>query len=153
VLLATQDQTTAWTTQRFMRRRGYVISMRNWRRMQPGSNWTSNVCNISKHARTDTASDLSDAFEIDGARIRRGATDEQFRLMLFRDALQLVVIDLLPLFRNTVVSDFVTKPGKIQRMTVRQMTTVRQVHSQNLIAILDRREIHGHVRLRAAVRL
>ena len=38
-------------------------------------------------------------------------------------------------------------------MTVRQVAAVRKVHSQNLIAILDRGEIDRHVCLRAAVRL
>ena len=36
-------------------------------------------------------------------------------------------------------------------MTVRQVAAVRKIHSQNLIAILDRREINRHVCLRAAV--
>src|SRR6185369_4621596 len=53
----------------------------------------------------------------------------------------------------TVVSDFVTQSGEIQRMAVRQMTAVRQVHSEYLIAILDRSKIHRHIRLRATVRL
>src|SRR6185369_6141779 len=102
-----------------MRRCGYVISVRNRRRMQPGSDGTSDVRDIGKHPRTDTASDLSDAFEVDNTRISRCATNKQFRSMLFSDSLQLVVVDLLGLFRNTVVSDFVTEPGEIQRMTVR----------------------------------
>ena len=38
-------------------------------------------------------------------------------------------------------------------MSVRQMSAVRQIHPQDLIAVLNCREIHGHVRLRAAVRL
>ena len=38
-------------------------------------------------------------------------------------------------------------------MAVRQMPAVRKVHAQDRVAVLDRREIDGHVRLRAAVRL
>ena len=38
-------------------------------------------------------------------------------------------------------------------MSMREVAAVRQVHSQNLIAIPNRREIDRHVRLRAAVRL
>src|SRR5215204_2833758 len=38
-------------------------------------------------------------------------------------------------------------------MTVREVPTVRQVHPQDLISILERREIYRHVCLRAAVRL
>jgi hypothetical protein len=73
--------------------------------------------------------------------------------MLFSDFLQLVVIDLFGLFGNPVISNFVAETREIQRMTVRQMPAMREIHSQNLIAILDRRQIHGHVCLRTAVRL
>ena len=38
-------------------------------------------------------------------------------------------------------------------MTVRQVAAVRQIHSQDRIAILNRRQINRHVRLSAAVRL
>ena len=31
------------------------------------------------------------------------------------------------------------------------MAAVRKIHPEDLIAVLNRREIHGHVRLRAAV--
>jgi hypothetical protein len=57
------------------------------------------------------------------------------------------------LFRNAVIGDFVTDSGKVHRMAVRQVTAVREIHAENLVAILNRREIHGHVCLRAAVRL
>ena len=38
-------------------------------------------------------------------------------------------------------------------MTVREMTAVREIHRQNLVAGFQHRKINGHVRLRAAVRL
>ena len=36
---------------------------------------------------------------------------------------------------------------------MRQVASVREVHSQNLVAVFERRQIHRHVRLRSAVRL
>src|ERR1041385_7973159 len=38
-------------------------------------------------------------------------------------------------------------------MTVREVAAMRQIHSQNLIAVLDCRKVNGHVRLGATVRL
>ena len=38
-------------------------------------------------------------------------------------------------------------------MSVREMAAVREIHRQNLVARFQHREINGHVRLRAAVRL
>jgi hypothetical protein len=37
--------------------------------MQPGRDWSSDVSDVGKHARADTACDLPDAFEVDDARI------------------------------------------------------------------------------------
>ena len=71
--------------------------------------------------------------------------------MLLCNSLQLVVVNLLGFARDAVVGDFVTDAGKIHRMAVRQMAAVRKVHAQNLIAILNRGEVDGHVCLRAAV--
>ena len=109
--------------------------------------------NVRKHARANTARDLADTLEIDDPRIRRSTADDQLRPLTLRDALQFVVIDRLRFPRNTIVGDFVAQAGKIQRMSVRQMASMREVHSENLIAVIQRREIHRHVRLRAAVRL
>ena len=119
--------------------------------MQSGCDGSRNVRNVGKHACADTASDLSDAFEVDDAWISRGAADEQLRPVLFGNPLQFVVIDLFSLFRNTVVGNFVTETGEVQRMTVSQMPTMREIHSEDLIAILNRRQINRHVCLRAAV--
>src|SRR5687767_1614515 len=121
--------------------------------MQTSRDRPGYVRDIRKHTRADTPRNLTDPFKIDRARIRRRATHKQLRTMLFRNPLQLVVIDLLRLSGNTVVSDLVTDSRKIHRMTVRQMPAVRQTHSENLIAVLNSSEINGHVGLRATVRL
>src|ERR1051326_2729008 len=73
--------------------------------------------------------------------------------MFFSDPLQLVIIDLFGLSRDAVVSDLVTESGEIQWMAVRQMSAVREVHTEDLIAVLNRSKVNRHVRLRAAVRL
>src|SRR5262249_31406986 len=120
VLFLAQDQSTAWTTQRLMRRRGDVVSVRHWRRMKTSRDRSRDVCDVSKHPRTDTARNLADPFEVDRARISGSATHEQLRPVLFRNALQLVVIDLFGLFRNAVISNLVTDSRKVHRMAVRQ---------------------------------
>ena len=121
--------------------------------MQTGGDRSGDVRDVGKHSRADALGDLADAFEIDDARISRRAADEQLRFVLFGDSLQLVVVDLFGLARDAVVGNLVTDAGKVHRMAVRQMAAVREIHSQNLIAILNRREIDRHVCLRAAVRL
>src|ERR1043166_856646 len=73
--------------------------------------------------------------------------------MFFSNSLQLVVIDLFGVFRNAVISDLVTESREIQWMTVRQMAAVREIHAEDLIAVLNRSQVNRHIRLRPAVRL
>ncbi len=67
--------------------------------------------------------------------------------------LERVVIDRFRLFIHSVVGDLVKLSGKIRRMPVRKMATVREIHRQDFVARFNRCEINRHVRLRAAVRL
>ncbi len=73
--------------------------------------------------------------------------------MLVGNSLQFLVIDLFGFARDAVVGNFVTDAGKIHRMAMREMAAVRKVHTQNLIAILNRGKIDRHVCLSAAMRL
>ena len=100
--------------------------------MKSGRDWSSDVRNIGKHARANTARDLADVFKVDYPRISRRATHEQFWSMRLGDLLQLVVVDLFRLARDAVISDFVTETREVQRMPVREMAAVREIHSQNL---------------------
>src|SRR5687768_3600006 len=105
--------------------------------MQPGDYGAGDVRDIREHARTDTFRDLTDSFEVDDARIRRSAADKQLWLVFFGESLQFVVVNGFGLARNAIVGDLVTQAGKVQRMTVRQVPAMREIHSQNLIAVLD----------------
>ena len=49
--------------------------------------------------------------------------------------------------------DRVELAREIQRMAVRQVAAVREIHPEHRVARLQQREVHGHVRLRAGVRL
>ena len=109
------------------------------------------MCAMSANIRAPTLRDLADALEIDDARISRGAANDQFRFVFFGNPLQLVVIDLFRLLRDAVVRDLVTDAGKVHRMTVSEMAAMRKIHAQNLIAVLNRRQVNGHVCLGAAV--
>ena len=121
--------------------------------MKTGRDWAGDVSDVGKHSSAYALCDFADAFEVDDARVGRSAADEQFRFVLFSNALQFVVIDLLRLAGDAVVGNLVTDAGKVHRMTVCEMAAVRKVHTQNLIAILNRGEIDRHVCLGAAVRL
>src|SRR5512145_2905583 len=98
MLFFAKNQTTARSAKSPVSCCRNVVSMRDRRWMQPGSNRPGDVRDVSEHPRADASRNLADAFEIDGARISRRATHEQLRLMLLGNSLQVVVIDLLSLF-------------------------------------------------------
>ena len=95
----------------------------------------------------------ADAREVDDARIGAGADDDHLRLVLVGEPIELVVVDPLVVLRHAVRHDRVELAGEVQRMAVREMAAVREVHAEDGVARLEQREVDGHVRLRARVRL
>src|SRR5258708_3568106 len=63
-----------------------------------------------------------------------------------RQLFDFVVIDALVFLAHAVSDKFVHTPGKIQRMPVRQMTAMRQIHAQHRVAGLQRGHVHRDVR-------
>ena len=97
--------------------------------------------------------DRADPREVDHARIGAGADDDHLRLVLVRQPLELVVVDPLVVLAHAVGDDRVELAGEVERMAVRQVAAVRQVHAEHGVARLQQREVDRHVRLRAGVRL
>ena len=70
--------------------------------METSNYWPGNVGDVGEHARANTSGNLADAFEVDDPRISRRATDEQFWLVLFGNALQLVIVNRFGLARDAM---------------------------------------------------
>ena len=73
--------------------------------------------------------------------------------MFLRELLELLVVDPLIVSADAVRHDVVQLAGEVQRVAVREMTAVGQVHAEHRIARLHRCEVHRHVGLRPGVRL
>ena len=108
---------------------------------------------VGDDRRADVAADRADALEVDHARIGARADHDHLRLVLVREPLELVVVDPLVVLADAVGDDGVELAGEVQRMPVRQVAAVREVHAEDGVARLQQREVHRHVRLRAGVRL
>ena len=112
------------------------------------------MCAMSHHeVRADLVGDLAEPREVDLARVGRGARDDQLRPVLARERRQRVVVDALVLAAHAVRDDLVLAAREGQRVPVRQVAAVREVHAEDRVARLQRRQVDGHVRLRARVRL
>ena len=66
---------------------------------------------------------------------------------------QLVVVDPLVVLADAVGDDVEVLAREVERMAVRQVPAVGEVHAEDRVAGLERREEHRHVGLRARVRL
>ena len=78
---------------------------------------------------------LAEALKVDGAAVRAGAGDNEFRLRRHRDALQLVVIDI-SLVVDAVGHDVEIQSGEVHGTSVGQMSAVVQVHAHHCVARL-----------------
>ncbi len=59
--------------------------------------------------------------------------------------LNFFVVDALVFFFHTVGDEFVHPAGEIQRVPVRQVPAVREIHSENDVVLLQSGHIDGHV--------
>src|SRR5262249_35813434 len=93
------------------------------------------------------------SLKLDRARIRAGADDDQFWLVFARQSGEFLVVDDFGILVNAIRNDLVILARKIQRMTVSEMPTVRQIHAENGVAGLQDGEIYRHVGLAAGMGL
>ena len=152
-LVIGQNQTAARTTQSFMGSSGYDISIRNRRRMQACCNQTGDVCHINQQQSAVSMRDISDAFEIDNARISAGTGNNQFRMMLFSQLVHSFIINQLGFRINSIMNNVEISTGNIYRGSMAQMTALGQVHTHNGIAGFQESKVHGQIGAGTAVSL
>ena len=111
------------------------------------------VRHVGEDFRADAVGGRADAREIDDPRVRARADDNHLRFVRLGQPVQLVVVEALVVLAHAVGHDGVEQAGEVQRVAVRQVTAVRQVHAEDRVARLEQRQVHRHVRLRARVRL
>ena len=108
---------------------------------------------IGHERRAHLVRDLAERLEVDGTRKGRAARDDQLRPMLAREIADLVEVDPLGVLPDPVGHDRVELAREAHRAARGEVPAVGQVRRQHRVAGLEQREVHGHVRLRARVRL
>ena len=94
VLFLAQDQPAPRAAQRLVRGRGDVVAVRHRAGCRPVATRPGDVGDVGHHQRAHLRGDGGDALEVDGARIGRGAADDQLGLVLGGETGQRVVVDL-----------------------------------------------------------
>src|SRR5437588_12337575 len=148
-----KNHAAARAAQRLVRGGGNDVGVGNRAWMDACGDQSRDVRHVHEKERADGLGGFAHALEIDNPRIGAGAGHNHFRLVLVRELVDLVVIDALVFLSNAVSHELVHAAGKIQRMAVREVAAMRQVHAQHGVSRLKRAHVDGHVRLRARVRL
>ena len=121
--------------------------------MHARSNQTADVRHVDHQVRADGIGDLTEARKVDHARIRARTGDDELRADLLGRARKRLIVDGLGLGVNAVEMRLKIFPGQRRLAAMRQMSAVGEVHTEDPVARLQQRRIHGHIRLRAGVRL
>src|SRR3989442_770014 len=103
-------------------------------------------CAMSTRSRSPTR-------EVEDARVRGRAGDDELRTILLRETLELVVVEHLVVLADSVRSEVVELAGEIHRRSVRQVTALVESEAEHRVAGLKDRRVGGHVRLCARMRL
>jgi len=119
----------------------------------PGGDGTGDVRDIGHDLRVDTLRDGADPLEVDGARVGRGTADDQLGLLFLGEFLQGVVVEGLVLAADTVGMELEELSGEVQRVAVRQMPPVTEIHTQHRVTRFEDGEVNGLVGLAARVGL
>jgi hypothetical protein len=94
-----------------------------------------------------------ECFEVDDARIRGGAADDELRPSLERLGAKRFHVDALVFLAHAVGHDLEEEAREVQGMPVAQVTAMRKIHPHDGVARLQAGHEHRHVGLGARVRL
>ena len=152
-LIVGHHHAAAGSAQCLVRGRRHDMRMAERRRMEPARDDPREMRHIDHEHRADRVGDGAEPREIDPPRIGRSAGDDEARLVLDRQRLDLVVIDRVRV-RGHAVLDRV-EPFAAHRSlgAVGQMPARIEAQPHDRVAGLGQREHHRAVRLCARMRL
>ena len=153
VLPAAQDQPRARAAEGLVRGRGDEVCVRDRTWVDAAGDEAGDVRHVDNHRRADRPCHSGDAGKVDLARVRAGAHHDHPRFVLEGEPLQLLVVDPFVVLAHAVRDDGIELAGEIERMSVRQVAAVSQVHAEHGVAGFQQGEVDGHVRLRPGMRL
>ena len=150
---AAEHQAATRSAQRLVGRRRDDVGVRERARVEARGDEARDVRHVHHEQRVVRAGDLGEPLEVDDARVGAGARDDELRPDLPRLDLERAVVDALVLRRDAVGVDLVPASREVDRRAVGQVAAMGQAHAEDPVTVVEHREVRGHVRLRARVRL
>ena len=112
VLLLAQDQAGARAAEGLVDGRGDDVGVRHRVRVHARGDEAGEVRHVDHQQRADLVGDLAEAREVQHARVRRPAGQQQLRAVLLGEALDLVHVDPVVVGRDLVGDDVVQPAGR-----------------------------------------
>ena len=152
-LVPAEDDRAARAAQRLVRRAGDDIGIRHRARVHARGDEAADVRHVDHQVRADGIGNSAEARKVDHARIGARPGDDELRSDLLGHTRERVIVDGLGLGVDAVKMRLKIFPGQGRLAAVRQVAAVGEVHAEDAVARLQQRRVHGHIRLRAGVRL
>src|SRR5437899_4044748 len=109
--------------------------------MHSASNQAGEMRHVDQIEGANFIGDLAHADKINNPWICAAPSDDQLRFLLFRQLFEIVIVNSLALFADTVRDDSISVAGEIQMVAVSKESAVRQIQSKDGIARLQHRRI------------
>ena len=148
-----QDQAATRATQSLVGGGSDHIGEGNRVRVQTGGDQASDVGHVDEQQRTDLVGDGAKAREIQGLGVGGKPGDDDLRLVLHGQALDLVVVDQPGSGVQAVLHGVVEFARGRHLGAVSQVAAVGQAHAEDSVAGIEQRQVHGAVGRGTGVRL
>ena len=153
LLVVGEDRAAARAAQRLVRGRRHDMRMRERARMRAAGHEAGEMRHVDHEIGADLVGDLAEAAEIDDARIGRAAGDDDFRLVLLGEPLDLVHVDEVVVAAHAIGHDLEPVAGHVDRRAVGEMAAGGEVEPHEGVARLHQRHEHFGIGRGAGMRL
>ena len=150
--LVAEDHAAAGTAKGLVRGGRDDVRVRNGARMEACGDEAGDVRHVDPEDGTALVGDLTEALEVDDARVRGGTGDDHPRLLFHSDSLEFIVVDVTFVV-DAVRDDVEEETGEVDGRTVGQVTAGVEGHTHDLVAGLADGHGDRHIGLRAGMRL
>gem|GEM_PF-4229514 len=150
---ASHDNRSSWTTEGFVCGGRDDVTVGNRIREGSTGDETRDMGDICHEVGTNFVGDVAESCPVKISRVCGKPSNDHTRFRLHRDSFDLIHVDHLRLFVDPIGDDLVEKTGEIQRMSMRQVSTLIETHPENRVARLQEPKVDGKICGRTRERL
>ena len=136
-----------------MRGTGRDIRNLHGARIKTDRNQARHVGHIGHKVGGDTVGDVPEPLPVESQAIRREPRYDHFGLVLFGEPFHLVIVDLAGIRIETILHGVIEFSREVDGGTVREVSAVRETHSEHRIPGIQQSHIYGRVRTGSRMRL